>query len=239
MKLLPAIDLLEGQVVRLQQGRKEDQTVYGNDPAAMAVQWERAGGDWLHLVDLDGAFGGVSKNLEAVRRIVGAVKIPCELGGGMRSEEAVEAALGAGISRVVIGTKACEHPEFAGQCVKRFGADKIAIGIDAKQGEVSLKGWTEGGGVRAVDLARRMVDEGVKTIIYTDIQTDGMLSGPNFDAMREMLEAVPLDLIASGGVASEEDVRELARLEGLHGVIIGKALYEDRLKLENLQDLRG
>lgn len=237
MKLLPAIDLMGGRVVRLRQGKKSEQTVYGDEPAVTACKWEKAGGDWLHLVDLDGAFEGVSKNMEAVREITAAVSIPCELGGGMRSEAAIEQALKAGISRVVIGTKACENPEFAGRCVQAFGAGKIAVGIDALEGEVSLRGWTQGGGVKAVDLARRMQEQGVQVIIYTDIKTDGMLTGPNMEALREMRDAVEVGVIASGGVSSEEDVRELHALGGLHGVIIGKALYEGRVNLENLRDL--
>ncbi len=223
-----------GEVVRLKQGKAELKTVYSNDPVAFAKRWEAEGGDWLHLVDLDAAFTGEQRNLEAVREITKAVSIPCELGGGMRSLSAIERALSAGVARVVVGTKACESPEFVAELIAIFTAEKIAIGIDAKDGEVSLRGWTSGSGMKATELAKRMVDLGVQTIIYTDIATDGMLTGPNFPALGEMLAAAPCDLIASGGVGTAEDVRKLRTIDGIHGVIIGKALYDGAFTLRDL-----
>ena len=234
MLLYPAIDLMNGEVVRLRQGKADQKTVYSNDPAAFAKRWETEGGDWLHIVDLDAAFTGEQKNLEAVRAITQSVSIPCEMGGGMRSLSAIERALSAGVSRVVIGTKACESPEFVAELIAIFTAEKIAIGIDAKDGEVSLRGWTAGSGIKATELARQMVDLGVKTIIYTDIATDGMVTGPNFPALREMLVAAPCDLIASGGVGSAEDVHRLREIPGIHGAIIGKAIYDGAFTLRDV-----
>jgi phosphoribosylformimino-5-aminoimidazole carboxamide ribotide isomerase len=236
MLLYPAIDLMGGEVVRLQQGRADQKTVYSNDPAAFAARWENEGGDWLHIVDLDAAFTGEHRNLASVKAIVEAVSIPCELGGGMRSVKAIEAALKAGVERVVIGTKACESPDFIFDLISLFGADQIAIGIDAKDGEVSLRGWTSGSGVKATELGKQMVDLGVRTIIYTDIATDGMLTGPNFAALEEMLAAAPCDLIASGGVGTAADVHRLRTIPGIHGAIIGKALYDGAFTLSDVAE---
>ena len=234
MLLYPAIDLMGGEVVRLRQGKADQKTVYSNDPAAFARRWQSEGGDWLHLVDLDAAFSGIHRNLESVRAITEAVSIPCELGGGMRSSQAVEAALAAGVRRVVIGTKACESPDFVRELVRDFGSEHLAIGIDAKNGRVSLRGWTTESDVLATDLARQMLDLGVRTIIYTDIATDGMLTGPNFAALQEMLAAAPCDLIASGGVGTAEDVHRLRNIPGIHGAIIGKALYDGAFTLREV-----
>lgn len=237
MLILPAIDLMNGQVVRLKQGRAAEKTVYSDDPVAFAKKWEAEGGDFLHLVDLDAAFSGQSHNLDAVKKITAAVSIPCELGGGMRSAEAIQAALDAGVARVVIGTRACESMEFVEQAVKKFGGEKIAVGIDAKNGIVSVKGWTESSNIRAVDLAKRAEKAGVGTIIYTDIATDGMLTGPNFAEQEAMLNLLDCRLIASGGVSKAADVFRLAQMENLYGVIIGKALYDGTLTLVELASL--
>ena len=234
MLILPAIDLMSGQVVRLRQGKAAEKTVYSDDPVAFAKKWEAEGGDWLHIVDLDAAFSGESHNLDAVKKITGAISIPCELGGGMRSEEAIGAALDAGVARVVIGTRACESMEFVEQSVKKFGGEKIAVGIDAKNGVVSVKGWTESSNIRATDLAKRAEKAGVGTIIYTDISTDGMLTGPNFAEQKAMLDLLDCQLIASGGVSKADDVFRLAEMENLYGVIIGKALYDHTLSLAEL-----
>jgi phosphoribosylformimino-5-aminoimidazole carboxamide ribotide isomerase len=231
MILLPAIDLMGGQVVRLRQGRAEERTVYGEDPVAVALRWEREGGHWLHLVDLDAAFGNGADNFAAVRAIVAAAGIPCELGGGMRSPEAVARALDAGVARVVIGTRAAEAPEFFASAVERFGADRIVAGIDAKDGRVALRGWTETADLAATDLARRLEAAGARTVIYTDIATDGMLTGPNLAGLRAMVAAFGGEVIASGGVASLADIEALAAEEGIAGAIVGKALYESTLSL--------
>ena len=234
MIILPAIDLMGGQVVRLRQGKAAEKTVYSDDPVAFAKQWEEGGGDYLHIVDLDAAFSGASHNMDSVKKITEAISIPCELGGGMRSEEAIQKALDAGVARIIIGTRACESMEFVEQAVKKFGGDRIAVGIDAKNGIVSVKGWTESSNIRATDLAKRAEQAGVGTIIYTDIATDGMLTGPNFSEMETMLNLLGCQLIASGGVSKADDVFRLAQMEGLYGVIIGKALYDHTLTLQEL-----
>ncbi|HEY5895854.1 MAG TPA: 1-(5-phosphoribosyl)-5-[(5-phosphoribosylamino)methylideneamino]imidazole-4-carboxamide isomerase [Chthoniobacterales bacterium] len=236
MLLFPAIDLMNGEVVRLRQGRADQKTVYSSDAPAFAKRWETEGGDWLHIVDLDAAFSGEFGNLDAVKAIVNAVEIPCELGGGMRSLAAVDKALATGVARVVVGTKAAESPEFVSSLIKEFGAERIAVGIDAKDGEVSLRGWTSGSGVKATALAKQMAALGVRTLIYTDIATDGMLTGPNIPALNEMLEATggELNLIASGGVGTADDVRKLQAIPGIHGAIIGKALYDGAFTLREV-----
>jgi len=234
MLLYPAIDLMDGQVVRLERGLAEKKTVYSTDPVAMALKWEAAGADWIHLVDLDAAFEGKSRNLDVVRRIAEAVSVPCELGGGMRDEESIRSGLATGVARVIIGTKAAE-PGFLAKVAAVFGPERLAVGIDAKDGKVAVKGWVETMELTALDLALRAVETGIRTVIYTDIATDGMLQGPNLAAMREMADAVPCDLIASGGVSGPQDLRELAEVPGIHGAIIGRALYEGRMP----EDLRS
>ena len=234
MIILPAIDLMGGQVVRLRQGKASEKTVYSNDPVAFAKKWEDEGGDYLHVVDLDAAFTGASHNLDAVKKITDAISIPCELGGGMRSEEALQRAFDAGVARVVIGTRAVESLDFVSDMARQFGGDRIAVGIDAKNGVVSVKGWTELSSVRALDLAKKAEAAGAGTIIYTDIATDGMLVGPNFPELQQMLDTLGCQLIASGGVSNAEDVRKLRAMPGLYGAIIGKALYENTVTLGEL-----
>ncbi len=239
MLLLPAIDLMDGQAVRLRQGKAEEKTVYSDDPAALARRWQDEGGDWLHIVDLDAAFAGRSgeRNQAALRAILAAVTIPCELGGGLRDEATVKAALDLGVSRVVIGTRAAESMEFVARLVRTFGAEKIIGGIDARGGEVAVKGWTESAGRRAIDLAREAEAAGVGGIIYTDIATDGMLSGPNFAELDFLLARLDCPLIASGGIANVGDVRRLAERPRLNGLIIGRALYEGTLCLADCLSL--
>ena len=233
MHIFPAIDLRGGKVVRLEQGRAEAQTVYGDDPAAVAQGFHAAGAKYLHMVDLDGAFTGELKNLHLVAAVAKASPLFIELGGGMRTEEAIEDALSAGVNRVVIGTRACESLPFVRAVVEKFGAKKIAVGIDAKDGIVSTKGWTAPSNWTAPDLARAVVEQGVRTIIYTDIATDGMFTGPNLKALGELSVAVPeVGIIASGGVATLAHVESLRGLAAkIDGVIIGKALYDGKLSL--------
>ncbi len=230
MQLYPAIDLMNGQAVRLRQGRATEKTVYSDDPVAVAREWESRGGDWLHVVDLDAAFTGEQANLEVVRRMAGAIRIPVQMGGGIRDEAAIERALGAGISRVVIGTRAAAGDDFVARAVARFGGDKIAVGIDARDGMVAVKGWTETTGVSALDLARQAAKDGAAAIIYTDIATDGMLQGPNLDATAGMVEAVSAGVIASGGVSSATDLARLDDIKGLSGAIIGRALFDGLIR---------
>jgi phosphoribosylformimino-5-aminoimidazole carboxamide ribotide isomerase len=230
MLLYPAIDLMNGQAVRLRQGRAEDKTVYSDDPAAVAREWAERGGDWLHVVDLDAAFSGEQSNLEIVKRIAGEIALPVQLGGGLRDEAAIERALAAGVARVVIGTRAAESPDFVARAVERFGGDKIAVGIDARDGMVAVKGWTLTTGLSALDLARGAAEAGAAAIIYTDITTDGMLQGPNLVATAEVVRAVPVGVIASGGVSSAADLVKLEQIGGLAGAIIGRALFDGRIQ---------
>ena len=236
MTIYPAIDIKGGRCVRLTQGRADQETVYADNPAEVAAQFRAAGSAWVHVVDLDGAFAGEPKNFAAVQAIV-AAGLKVQLGGGLRTRAAVERVLGLGVSRAVIGTRAAESEAFVGELVQAFG-EKIAVGIDAKQGQVAVKGWVASGGMSALALARRMDALGVRTLIHTDIGTDGMLTGPNFPAQEAMLEAGQFRVIASGGVSRREDVIELAKLAQRHlrldGVIVGKALYEKRVDLADL-----
>ena len=234
MILLPAIDLMSGEVVRLRQGKADQKTVYSNDPAAFALRWDKEGGDFLHIVDLDAAFSGEQRNLESVRAITSAISIPCELGGGIRSAAAVQRAIDAGVARVIIGTRAAESLDFVRAMARDFGSERVAVGIDAKNGLVSVKGWTEESALSALDLAKHAEDAGAGTIIYTDIATDGMLQGPNFAETEKMLHALGCQLIASGGVSSAADVQRLAQMPGLYGCIIGKALYDGAVNLREL-----
>ncbi len=229
MILLPAIDLMGGQVVRLRRGEAAEKTVYSDDPVAWARKWREAGARWLHLVDLDAAFSGVSANLDSVRAICKAVDIPCELGGGMRDIEAVHAAFDAGVRRVVLGTRACESLQSVREMCQEFGGERIAVGIDSRDGKVAIKGWRETTSLSATGLALAAQDVGVRTIIATDIATDGMLTGPNLPALQELGELLDCDLIASGGVSSLRDLQNLAALGCLHGAIVGKALYDGHI----------
>ncbi|MBL9083908.1 MAG: 1-(5-phosphoribosyl)-5-[(5-phosphoribosylamino)methylideneamino]imidazole-4-carboxamide isomerase [Planctomycetales bacterium] len=231
LEVWPAIDLRGGQCVRLQQGDYNRETVFNNDPVAVARQFVADGGEYLHLVDLDGARDGKLVNLEVVRAITAAVEIPCELGGGVRTEDDIRTLLGAGLSRVVVGTKALREPEWFREMCHKF-PNKIALGIDARNGMVATHGWLETSDVSAVAMARQFADEPIAALIYTDIATDGMLQGPNLAAMREMAEAVSLPVIASGGVSSAQDVSKLTDT-GVAGCIIGRALYEGHLTLKN------
>ena len=232
MIVIPAIDLKEGKCVRLEQGLMEKDTVYSDNPAAMARHWQDEGGELLHLVDLDGAFAGVPKNREAIQAIVAAVDIPTELGGGIRDLETIEAYLSLGIDRVILGTVAKENPALVGEACRRFPG-RIVVGIDAKEGLVAVRGWAEVTEKKAIDLAREMEAFGVSAIIYTDIARDGMMQGPNLEATAALAEAISIPVIASGGVSCLEDIRNLLQIEasGVAGVITGKAIYTGSLNL--------
>lgn len=230
MRLYPAIDIKEGRCVRLRQGQFDQVRVYGDFPADMARQWEKKGASYLHLVDLDGARKGRSVNARCIREIVEAVRIPVQLGGGIRSLSDVEEVLNLGVSRAIIGTKAVEDPDFVREAVSRFGAERIVVGIDAKNGMVAVQGWEEISGMTAMELLMRMRDKGVLTVIYTDISRDGMLDGPNIKATKALGDVSGLEIIASGGVSCMEDLRRI-REAGIHGAIIGKALYEKKIDL--------
>lgn len=229
MRVWPAIDLRGGKCVRLKQGDYQRETVYGDDPVAMARRWVGEGATCLHLVDLDGARDGSNANFAAVKDIVTAVDVPCELGGGIRDEATIARMLALGLSRLVVGTRALKEPDwFREMCHKYPG--RMALGIDAKSGLVATDGWLETSTTRAIDLARQFAAEPLAAIVYTDIARDGMLQGPNFDAMAEMNSAIETEVVASGGVTTADDIRRLAEL-GLAGCIVGRAIYEETLSL--------
>ena len=235
--ILPAIDLKGGRCVRLRQGRAEDETVYGEDPAVQARLWAQQGARWLHVVDLDGAFQGHPAHLEVIAEMVKAAGIPVECGGGLRRDEDLDALLASGVSRAILGTRALEHVDELSVLVRKFG-NRLAVGIDARDGFVQVKGWTETSGTSAVELARRAAAAGVQTIIYTDTATDGMLRGPNFDGNAQLCDAVgpACQVIASGGITTANDIVRLRALKksNLTGAIVGKALYEGRTSMAEL-----
>ena len=230
MQLYPAIDLKNGQCVRLKQGEFKEITVYSDKPEEIAALWQEQGATYLHLVDLDGALAGHSVNEEVIRKIVNTVSIPVEIGGGIRSEEAIASMLSLGVARVIIGTKAVKQPEFIRDMIEKFGADRIVLGVDAKDGMVAVEGWETVSEITASDLCSQMKEYGIRHIVYTDISRDGMLSGPNVAYTRKLTDETSLDVIASGGMSSMEDLRQLYEA-GVQGAIIGKALYEKRIDL--------
>jgi phosphoribosylformimino-5-aminoimidazole carboxamide ribotide isomerase len=236
--LFPAIDLKNGEAVRLQQGDMARATVFNRDPSAQAVAFEAAGFEWLHLVDLDGAFAGKPVNANAVAAIVKKVKIPIQLGGGIRNLATVESWLAKGIRRVIIGTAAVRDPEFVRQAAKKFPG-RVAVGIDARAGKVAVSGWAEETQLEALELARLFEDIGIAAIVYTDVERDGMLQGLNLDATVALADAVTIPVIASGGFASIDDVRKLLepRARKLEGAIAGRALYDGRVDAKAALDL--
>jgi len=233
MIVIPAVDIRNGKCVRLLQGRPDAETVFSDDPAAMAEKWEAAGATLIHVVDLDGALEKEPKNLESIRRILDRVQAEIQVGGGLRDLNTIQMYLEMGIRRVVIGTEAIRHPDLVVTSCREF-PDRIVVGIDARDGRVAIEGWTETTGVTAVDLARRFEDSGVAAINFTDIHRDGMQIGPNIEETRRLAEAIQIPVVASGGVSSMEDIIRLLPLEsaGVIGVITGKALYSGALDLE-------
>lgn len=231
MIAIPAIDIRGGRVVRLSQGKFSDETVYRGSPVEMAKRWEAAGAGMIHIVDLDGAAEGRPVNLDVVGKIASSVKSAIELGGGIRDADSVRRAVDAGVSKVVIGTRALDA-RFLSDIVKEFSGIIVA-GIDAREGLVRTKGWTVGTSEKAVDLARRVESAGVRTVNYTDISRDGMLGGPSIDSVRELLDKTGLEIVLAGGISSLDDIKRLKEIpgRGIKGVIIGKALYEGRLEL--------
>jgi phosphoribosylformimino-5-aminoimidazole carboxamide ribotide isomerase len=228
--LFPAIDLKNGEAVRLQQGDMARATVFNRDPAAQALAFARQGFEYLHIVDLDGAFAGKPMNAQAVERILAAVKIPAQLGGGIRDRATIEGWLGKGVARVIIGTTAVRDPLLVKEAAKKFPG-RIAVGLDARDGKVAVEGWAKTSELSALDIAKRFEDAGVAAIVFTDIVRDGMLQGLNLDATIALADAVSTPVIASGGLASLDDVRALLapRAKKLEGAIVGRALYDGRL----------
>ena len=230
MIIYPAIDLKGGKCVRLQQGDMDRATVYGDDPAAVARSFRQKGAQWLHVVDLDGAFAGDPRNFDAIGAITAAAGVPVQLGGGLRTMERLRQAFGAGVGRAILGTAALEDEAFLWEAVAAYG-ERIAVGIDAKDGLVAVRGWAQTTGITPVELALRVKNAGVRTVIYTDISRDGMLSGPNFEATAALIDQTGLDVIVSGGVAELSHIIR-SRQIGAAGVIIGRALYTGAVDLE-------
>ncbi len=229
MRIYPAIDIKDGKCVRLLRGSFSDMTVYGDSPVDMARKWESEGGEFIHVVDLDGARSGNGANSDIIRDICAAVKVPVQTGGGIRSGEDIENRLICGVGRVIIGTRAVADRAFVKEAVMEYG-DRIVIGIDARDGMVATDGWEKTSGITALDFAREMKGMGVKTVVYTDIATDGTLMGPNVRAMTEMAAIGGLDVIASGGIGSLAHILSLAGT-GVEGVIVGRALYTGDVNL--------
>jgi len=232
MILLPAIDLLDGQVVRLAQGQRDQVTIYSTDPMAIAARWAQAGAQWLHVVDLNGAFDGTYTNLPVAERLIKACGLQVELSGGIRTRDTLDRAMQAKAARVVLGTTACEDPDFVRDAARRYPS-RIAVAIDAKAGQVVSRGWVAGTGLTPAQLAGEVASWGVETLICTDVSRDGMLQGPNLALLEEVLGAGARQVIASGGISSVEDLKRLKTLEprGVIGAIIGKALYEGTIDL--------
>lgn len=238
MIIIPAVDIKDGRCVRLLQGRMDDETVYSDDPQAMALKWTRLGAQFIHVIDLDGAFTKAPRNMESIRKILQSVNVPVQLGGGIRKEETVHMYLEMGVKRVIIGTGAIKTPKFVRKVCKAYPGH-IVVGIDARNGKVAIDGWTQTTRIKAVELAKEFEDCGVAAINFTDIHRDGMQTGPNLDATLGLAEAVSIPVVASGGVSSIEDIKNLLPLEkaGVAGVIIGKALYSGKLDLKEALDL--
>jgi phosphoribosylformimino-5-aminoimidazole carboxamide ribotide isomerase len=237
MIIFPAIDIKNGKCVRLLQGRAEDETIYGNDPVEMALSWEKQGGEYLHVVDLDGAFDGESPNEAIVESMAKAVSIPIQLGGGIRSMEKIKRLLeDYGIQRVILGTAAIENTELLKRAVDDYG-DRIVVGIDANRGKVAIKGWVQKTDISAVELGLKVKAIGISTVIYTDIAKDGMLSGPNRQETKEMIDRTGLNIIASGGITDLNDLRQMKEA-GAAGAIVGKALYTGAIKLSDALRIR-
>lgn len=233
MIIYPAIDIRGGRCVRLTEGRFDAETVFADDPAQMALKWAGLGAEFLHLVDLDGALAGEGKNVPVIERILKSVNIPVQLGGGIRNLETIEKLLDLGVTRLILGSAAVKNPQLVQEACKKYPGH-IAVGIDAKNGEVAIEGWGQGSGVAATELAKKMASFGVETIIYTDISRDGMLSGVNVEATAALARACGVPIIASGGVASLEDIRRVKAVEadGVQGCIIGKAIYTGAVDLK-------
>lgn len=230
MIIIPAIDLKAGRCVRLLQGRMDAVTDYSGDPGGTARRWRDAGAELIHIVDLDGAFTGTQENLESIRAIRAAVDVPLEVGGGIRDMERIALLLSMGIDRVILGTVAVENPQLLVEACRTYPG-RVFVGIDARDGKVAVKGWVEVTAEDALSLARRAEEAGAAGIIYTDIHRDGMLGGPNVDATRRLDKAVSIPVIASGGVSSMKDIRDLTGIEGLYGAITGKAIYSGAIDL--------
>jgi phosphoribosylformimino-5-aminoimidazole carboxamide ribotide isomerase len=238
--LYPAIDIRDGRTVRLVQGDYERETAYDDDPVIAARRWAGEGAGWLHVVDLDGARSGEPQNLEHVRRIVAAVDIPIQLGGGLRDSGKVEDAISTGVERVVLGTAAVRDPELAGAITAAHG-DRVVASIDARGGKVAAEGWTERSELTPEEVVAALSEHGIARFVYTPVDVDGLMEGPDLDSLRALAQSTDAELIYSGGVGSLDDLRALAELEleNLDGVIVGRALYEGRFTVSDGQEALG
>lgn len=232
MIVFPAIDLKNGKCVRLMQGQKDAETIYFDNPVDVALNWQSKGAEYLHLVDLDGAFDGQPKNLELIKKIVEALDIPVELGGGIRTLEIAKEYIEIGVSRIIIGTQAVKDFSFIEKLLDLYD-DKVCVSIDAKNGIVCTEGWVENSNIEALELASKLERYGLSTLVYTDISKDGMMTGPNFDMLGVLNNNLNMDIIASGGISSVADMKRLQAMN-LYGAITGKALYEGTIELEKL-----
>jgi phosphoribosylformimino-5-aminoimidazole carboxamide ribotide isomerase len=238
MQIIPAIDIKNGKCVRLTQGKEGTETIYGEDPLAMAMHWQEQGAKYLHLVDLDGAFQGKPINFEIIKNIIVNLSIPVEIGGGIRTLKTIKQYINAGADRIILGTKIATTFDFLQKSVKLYPG-KIAASIDASEGKIVTEGWVKKTDITAISLAQKVRSIGVDTIIYTDIATDGMLKGPNFKGIGELANSLSpstpeepqVNLIASGGISNIEDIKKIVAIKGTSGIIIGKALYADKIKL--------
>ena len=231
-EIIPAVDILDGKCVRLKQGRYDAETIYSDDPVAMARKWESAGANRLHVVDLDGARTGIPKNIDIIKRMAKEMKIPLQVGGGIRNLEIIKELIDFGVERVILGTTAVKNPNTLARFCDKFG-ERIAVAIDAKDGKAATEGWTKVSKKDVLTLAKEAISLGVKRFIYTDITRDGMLEGPNFERIKSFIAQVKVPVIASGGVSSIDDVEKLKET-GAEGCIVGKALYEGKIQLEEL-----
>ncbi|MCL0063027.1 1-(5-phosphoribosyl)-5-[(5-phosphoribosylamino)methylideneamino]imidazole-4-carboxamide isomerase [Peptococcaceae bacterium] len=234
MIIFPAIDLKDGKCVRLVEGKLDKKTIYTDKPEEAALHWQSLGAEFLHIVDLDGAFEGAPKNLSVIEKILAAIKIPVQIGGGIRTLDTVKLLLDLGIKRVILGTAAVSEPNLVKEAIEKFGSDRIVLGIDARNGCVAVKGWAEESDIDAKELALNMKKIGIERIVFTDIKRDGTLKGPNIEATKEMALATGLKVIASGGVSSIDDLKKLKEIEqyGVEGVIVGQALYKGAIDLK-------
>ncbi|MCL0101229.1 1-(5-phosphoribosyl)-5-[(5-phosphoribosylamino)methylideneamino]imidazole-4-carboxamide isomerase [Peptococcaceae bacterium] len=234
MIIFPAIDLKDGKCVRLVEGKLDKKTIYSDKPEEAALHWQSLGAEFLHIIDLDGAFKGAPKNLSVIEKILAAIKIPVQIGGGIRTLDTVKLLLDLGIKRVILGTAAVSEPNLVKEAIEKFGSDRIVLGIDARNGCVAVKGWAEESDIDAKELALNMKKIGIERIVFTDIKRDGTLKGPNIEATKEMALATGLKVIASGGVSSIDDLKELKEIEqyGVEGVIVGQALYKGAIDLK-------
>ena len=236
MIIFPAIDIKDKKCVRLTQGDFDKVNVYGEDPSLMAKKWADYGAEFIHVVNLNGSRDEVGINDETLEKIATSVDIPIQVGGGIRDEKRVKELLDLGINRVIVGTMAIENKELLKELIEKYKAEKIVVSIDAKNGKVATHGWEKVSDIDSVDLCKELEQIGVKTIVYTDISKDGMLEGPNFDIYKELSQKTSLDIIASGGVTSIDDVKRLLDMN-MYGAIIGKALYDNRIDLKEVLDL--